>query len=216
MRVSWITNNILTLHGALALFIVFLLPALEASIFVGFVFPGETAVILGGVLAFEHRITLPEAMIAASAGAIIGDSIGYFVGQKWGHALIDRLTGRFLKPESVHAAVSFVARRGGPGVVIGRFTTALRVLIPGAAGMSDMPYRKFVIFNVAGGIVWAVGYSYLGYLAGASFKQVEKVSSQIIYVLLAVVILGFVAFGFYRHFKKTPKPIQKSPDGEVG
>ena len=101
-------------------------------------------------------------------------------------------------------------------MVIGRFTTALRVLIPGAAGMSDMPYRKFVIFNVAGGIVWAVGYSYLGYLAGASFKQVEKVSSQISYVLLAVVILGFVAFGFYRHFKKTPKPIQKSPDGEVG
>ncbi|NNN12950.1 MAG: hypothetical protein HKL81_04265, partial [Acidimicrobiaceae bacterium] len=61
-----------------------------------------------------------------------------------------------------------------------------------------------------------VSYSYLGYLAGASFKQVEKVSSQISYALLAVVIIGFVAFGFYKHFKGSHKPVQKSPDGEVG
>ena len=78
--------------------------------------------------------------------------------------------------------------------------------------MSEMPYRKFVIFNVSGGIVWAVGYSYLGYLAGASFSQVEKVSSQISYVLLAIVVVGFVAFGFYKHFKGSHKEL-KPPHG---
>src|SRR3954469_21817440 len=86
--VAGITEWILSLSGALALAIVFALTALEASAFVGFLFPGEIAVLLGGVLAFEGRVPL-EAMIGvAIAGAIIGDSVGYAVGRRWGHQML--------------------------------------------------------------------------------------------------------------------------------
>ncbi|NNN15457.1 MAG: DedA family protein [Acidimicrobiaceae bacterium] len=198
---SWITNNILTLHGALALVIIFLLPALEASAFVGFIFPGETAVILGGVLAYEHRIPLAAAMAAASAGAIIGDSVGYYIGKRWGHYIIERLSGRLVKASTVHGAVSYIARRGGVGVFIGRFTTALRVLVPGAAGMAGMHYRKFLFYNALGGVCWAVGFSILGYLAGASFHKVEKTAGTISYVLLGLVVAALVGRVLYKHFR---------------
>src|SRR5881296_3958037 len=92
--ISGVTDVILRLHGRVALAIVFLIPALEASAFVGFVFPGEIAVLLGGVLAFEHRISLPAAIAAAVAGAIIGDSIGYVIGRLWGRRLLRSTIGK--------------------------------------------------------------------------------------------------------------------------
>src|SRR5712691_4570436 len=83
-----ITDSILHLHGWIALVIVFLIPALEASAFLGFLFPGEIAVLLGGVLAYQGRISLPAAIAAAVLGAVLGDSIGYVVGRRWGRGLL--------------------------------------------------------------------------------------------------------------------------------
>lgn len=191
---SSISNYLLTLHGTAALALIFLLPAAESSIFVGFIFPGETVVILGGVLASEHRISLIAAMALASLGAIVGDSIGYFVGKKWGRSLIDGGLSRFIKPAHIKRAEDFVVKRGGPGVFIGRFTAALRVLVPGISGVSGMHYRTFAIFNVTGGIAWAISMTMLGYGAGQSFKQVEKVAGQISYIVLAVVLVAIAVF----------------------
>src|SRR6266571_5510908 len=86
--VAGITDWILSLNGWVALAIVFLVPALEASAFLGFFFPGEIAVVLGGVLAYHGRVALPEVIVAAVAGAIAGDTVGYFVGKRWGHRLL--------------------------------------------------------------------------------------------------------------------------------
>ena len=78
---SSLGDRILHLHGVAALAVVFLVPALECSAFIGFVFPGEIAVLLGGVLAFQHRVSLPAALAAAVLGAVVGDSVGYAVGR---------------------------------------------------------------------------------------------------------------------------------------
>src|SRR5206468_11445681 len=83
-----ITEWILSLNGWFALAIVFIVPALEASAFLGFLFPGEIAVILGGVLAFNGRVPLPPVIAAAVVGAIVGDTVGYFVGRRWGNQLL--------------------------------------------------------------------------------------------------------------------------------
>jgi membrane protein DedA with SNARE-associated domain len=93
-----ITDWILSLGGWFALTIVFLVPALEASAFLGFVFPGEIAVLLGGVLAYNGRAPLPAVIVAAVAGAIIGDTIGYFVGRRWGHQIIRGVGARGALP----------------------------------------------------------------------------------------------------------------------
>ncbi|MGH9158098.1 MAG: DedA family protein [Acidimicrobiales bacterium] len=87
-------DGILQLHGWVALVVIFAVPALESSAFLGFVFPGEAAVLLGGVLAFQGRVSLPAAVAAAIAGAVIGDTIGYEVGRHFGWRLLHGTIGR--------------------------------------------------------------------------------------------------------------------------
>ena len=141
--VASITEWILSLNGALALTIVFAFTALEASAFVGFLFPGEIAVLLGGVLAFEGRVPLEAVIGVAIAGAVIGDSIGYAVGRRWGHQMLGTVGSRipFVRhriDEHLDSAKAFVKRRGGAAVFLGRFTAALRVMVPGLAGTAEM------------------------------------------------------------------------------
>ena len=148
------------LPPALALSLVFLLPALEASAFVGFIIPGEIGVILGGVLANQHKLALWAALVAGIAGAVIGDSVGYEVGRRYGDQLLEKIPNRLLKPKHIDRTKDLVARNGGRAVFIGRFTTALRVLVPGFSGMARIPYLKFLAYNAAGGILWATGFVY--------------------------------------------------------
>ncbi len=103
---------------------VFALPALEASAFLGVVIPAEAAVLLGGVLAHEQVLPLWAVIAAAVLGAVIGDSVGYEVGRRYGDALLARAPRRLVKPASIDRARQVVARRGGPAVLIGRFTAA--------------------------------------------------------------------------------------------
>ncbi|HEX6514704.1 MAG TPA: DedA family protein, partial [Nocardioidaceae bacterium] len=113
---------------------VFLLPALEASAFLGFVFPGEIALILGGVLAFQGVVPLWAVLVAGFAGAVIGDNIGYLIGGRYGRRLVDGTLGRFVNRNHIDRGERYLAERGGKAVFLGRFTAALRVMIPGLAG----------------------------------------------------------------------------------
>jgi len=186
---------ILSLHGWVALLVVFLLPALEASAFFGILFPGEIAVVLGGVLAFQGRVGLPETIAAAVAGAVLGDSVGYAVGKRWGRRMLDASVGRLrlIKAEHLDRAERFLARHGGQAVFLGRWTAALRVLIPGLAGMSHVRYRTFLLYNLLGGALWASAFVLLGYAAGEGWRTVESVAKQASLVLaLLVVIVGGV------------------------
>lgn len=188
--IASITDTILGLHGWAALVVVFLLPALESSAFVGFLFPGEIAVLLGGVLAYQHKVSLPAVLVAAIAGAIVGDSIGYEVGKRWGRRLLHGTVGRIVKHEHLDRAERYLADRGGKAVFLGRFTAALRVLIPGLAGMSGLEYRTFLAYNTAGGAIWATGFVLLGYGAGSSWRQVEHIAGRASLVLFLLVIVA--------------------------
>jgi membrane protein DedA with SNARE-associated domain len=150
-KLGQLVERILGLHGWAVLAVVFLAPALEASAFLGVVVPGEITVLLGGVLAFEHRASLPTVLAAAVAGAIIGDSFGYLVGRRWGRRLLDGSVGRLVARHHLDRAERYLAQRGGPAVFFGRFTAALRALVPGLAGMAGLHYRTFAIYNAAGG-----------------------------------------------------------------
>src|SRR5256885_15012746 len=151
------TDWILGLHGWAALAVVFLLQALESSAFVGFVVPGEIGVLLGGVLASRGNVSLGAVLAAAIAGAIVGDTVGYEVGKRWGRRLLQSTVGRLVKADHLHRAERHLQTRGGKAAVFGRFTAALRVLIPGPAGMSAMPYPRFAAYHAAGGHPWAAG-----------------------------------------------------------
>jgi len=193
--VEAIAERILSLQGWVALSVVFLLPALEASAFIGFLFPGEIAVILGGVLAFEGRISLTATIAVAVLGAVIGDTVGYWVGRRWGRRVLEGSLGRFVKPRHIDRAERYLADRGGgKAVFFGRFTAALRVMIPGLAGMARMRYRTFLLNNVAGGAVWATVFVLLGYAAGTGWRRVEALAKRasLVLLLLALVMGGIV------------------------
>ena len=192
---GWIASHILALPPWVALLVVFLLPALEASAFVGFVFPGEIALILGGVLAFQGVVPLWAVLVAGIAGAVIGDSAGYLIGRHYGRRVVDGTLGRWINHEHLDRGERYLAERGGPAVFFGRFTAALRVMIPGLAGMAHQRYRTFLAYNVAGGLVWATLAVLLGYLAGTSWRRVEHLASRIGLGALAVVVVLF-ALGF--------------------
>jgi membrane protein DedA with SNARE-associated domain/membrane-associated phospholipid phosphatase len=185
-KMTSVVEHILSLHGGAALAMVFLLPALEASTFVGFLFPGEIAVLLGGVLAFEHRVPLLAVIAAAVAGAIVGDTIGYVVGKRWGRRILDGSIGRLVRREHLDRAEQYLAERGGKAVFLGRFTAALRALIPSLAGMAGLDYRTFTLNNAAGGCLWAMGFVLAGYVAGSGWRQVEHVTKRASLLLLAV------------------------------
>ena len=184
-----VARHILGLNGWLALTLVFALPLLESSAFVGFVFPGEIAVVLGGVLASQHRVSLAAVLAAAIAGAILGDTVGYWVGHRYGRRLLTGRVNRLVRAEHRQRAERYLAERGGRAIFLGRFTAALRVMIPGLAGMARMPYRTFAAYNVAGGVCWATAMVFLGYLAGASWERAAHWASRVGLLLLGLILL---------------------------
>lgn len=200
-----IANHLLNFPIPLAITFVFLLPALESSIFLGFIFPGETAVVIGGVLASQHKVSVFVMMAAAAVGAVLGDSAGYFVGRRWGHSLLERAGGRLLKPSRIQQAMRFVSRWGAAGVIVGRFTTVLRVLVPGVSGMAEMPYPRFLVANVIGGVGWAITYTLIGYAAGASFAKVEKTAGTIGLIVVGVIVVVLVLIGLVRYLREFRK-----------
>lgn len=184
-----LVEQILSVPAWIVLAVGFALPALESSAFLGFLIPGEAALLLGGVAASEGHVS-PFAVAAAGiAGAILGDAIGYLVGRRWGRRILDSTVGRIVKPHHLDRAEGALARRGGGAVFLGRFTVALRVMIPGLAGMAEMPYRRFATFNVLGAILWGSVVVTAGYLAGNSWQRVGHVLSGVgLGITLAVVV----------------------------
>jgi undecaprenyl-diphosphatase len=154
--------------------------------------PGEIGVILGGVLANQGKLPLWAVLVAGIGGAVIGDSIGYVVGERYGERLLGKLPDRLLKPEHVKRTEETIERLGGRAVFVGRFTAALRALVPGIAGMSGMTYRTFLPWNVLGGTVWAAGFVVLGYLAGSQYQRIEHDANYVGLGLLAAVVAFFV------------------------
>jgi undecaprenyl-diphosphatase len=187
-----ILEGILRLPPFVALALVFLLPAVEASAFLGVIVPGEIGVILGGVLANQHKLPLSAVLIAGVLGAVIGDTIGYWVGHRWGETLLHKIPNRVLKPEHITAAEDSIRKFGGKSVFIGRFTAALRALVPGLAGMSRLPYGRFFAWNAAGGTVWAIAFVLVGYLAGSQYARIEHYANYIGIGLLVLIAIALV------------------------
>jgi membrane-associated protein len=171
----------------------------EAALFVGFVLPGETAVVLGGVLAQRHSVSLTVMGIVVVCCAIIGDSVGYEVGRHFGPRLLGLKVFERHR-EGLQKGQEALKRNGGRAVFLGRFTAFLRAVMPGLAGSARMPYRRFLAFNAAGGLVWGTGFVLLGYVTGNSYKAVEKtVGRGAALVVLALVLLALVIWRVRAH-----------------
>ena len=184
---------------------VFALPFLEASVVLGFVIPGETALVFGGVLAGQGEVSLAWLLVLGVAGAISGDAVGYAVGRRFGASLQASRLGQKVGHARWKTTEEFLHRRGGPAVFFGRWTAVLRAMVPSAAGMARIPYRTFALWNALGGTIWAVACVYGGYLVG---DVIGRFVSGFGYVIAAVVVLAVVVHfvGKYREKRATNDP----------
>jgi membrane-associated protein len=176
----------------------FLLPALEASTLLGVVLPAEVAILVAGAAAHSGSLPLWAVVLAAVAGAVLGDTVGYAVGRRYGDRVLAGLPPRLVRPEAVGRTTAFLRRRGGAAVFLGRFTALFRALVPGLAGVSRLPWRTFLPYNVAGGVIWATGVAVLGYLAGAALLTAERRLGMASEILLAVALLALVVAALRR------------------
>ena len=185
--IARLLDPLINLHGWEAYSLVGALVFAEAAILIGFVFPGETAVILGGVAASRGHVNIAILIVVVVSCAIVGDSVGYLVGEKWGRRL---LQSRLLRKRRrlLDAVFDQLNRRGAVAVFLSRFTAFLRAVVPGLAGISSMPYRVFLPANAAGGIIWGTAYCLLGYLVGHAYTKVEHASGIASDVLLGLVV----------------------------
>ncbi len=166
-------ERLLTVPAAVVYTMVGLLVFAEDALFVGFVLPGETAAVLGGVAASRGHVQLWAVIVVVVLAAIAGDSVGYEVGRKLGPRILKvRILTRHQR--RLDEAQAFLQRRGGSAVFLGRFVAFFRAVMPALAGTARMPYRRFLPFNAAGGLVWGTGFVLLGYLAGNSYVAVER------------------------------------------
>src|SRR5450755_2699393 len=183
-RLSSIAAGLAHLSGWPAYLVVAALVFGETAVFLGFVLPGEAAVLLVTVVVIA---------------AILGPLVGYEIGRRMGDRLFAARVLRRI-PGGVARARSTLQARGGLGVLIGRFVAILRAFVPAAAGAARVPYRTFFFFNAVGGIIWGVGYCLLGYLAGSAYVVVEKrVGTGLAVVIAALVLAAVGTWAVRRH-----------------
>jgi len=197
--VSALLGHLLDLPPLLVFAVVALLVFVEDALFVGFVIPGETAAVLGGVAASRGMLPVAAMIVVVIVAAIVGDSVGYEVGKHVGPRL---LTLKILdkRRARLEDAQEFLARRGGSAVFLGRFVAFFRAVMPALAGTAHMPYRRFLPWNAAGGIIWGTAFVMLGYLAGNSYDKVAStVGRDAALVVAGLVIVALVVWQVRKH-----------------
>ena len=179
--------------------IIFAAAALECAAFAGLLVPGESLVLASGFFAHQGILELDAVMAAAGLGAVAGDNVGYWLGARLGREWLLRKGSRFgLRQKRLAQVERFFQRQGPKAVFIGRFVGFARALVPFVAGASRMPYRKFVLYDALGAILWTVAFVNLGYGLGASWRVAEKWISRTGLILGALVGLGLLVLWLRR------------------
>ncbi|MFK4297918.1 membrane-associated protein [Arthrobacter sp. GAS37] len=171
--------------------IVFALVFAEDAIFVGFVIPGETAAVVGGVIASRGLFELWAMIAIVVTAAITGDTVGYEIGKHFGPRvmalkILDKRRAQLQKAED------FLKDKGGVAVLLGRFTAFFRAVMPALAGLSRMPYRRFAFWNFSGGIIWGALFVTLGFVAGNSYEEVARVVGRGAAAVVAVIVVAIL------------------------
>jgi len=179
------------------LVLLFVLVALEST---GVPLPGETALIAASVLASQGHYSIVAVIVVATAGAIVGDNAGYWIGRKGGRALLRRIPylrdyfARILPP-----AERFFERHGAKAVFFGRFVSILRVTAAWLAGISHMPWWRFLFWNAAGGVVWATAFGVVAYYSGRA--AADAINHYGLYAgigLAVLIVIAVVGIHFWR------------------
>jgi membrane-associated protein len=172
---------------------------LETGAFVGLLVPGETAVVVGGVVAERGDVALPALIGLVWLGAVGGDVVSFSIGRRLGQPFLDANAARLrIRPEHVRRVERFFDRYGGRAVLVGRFVGILRALTPFVAGASGLPLRRFLPYSVLGALGWAATFTLVGYAFASSFESAGETATRIALGGAAVVAAALALAAYLR------------------
>lgn len=163
----------------------------ESGLLIGFFLPGDTLLFTTGFLVQADilKIDIHVLVFILFLAAVLGDTVGYTFGHKIGRRLYQKPDSRLFKKAHLEAAEKFYAKHGSKTIILARFIPAIRTFAPIVAGASSMRYKKFLLYNMIGAFLWAVGVTYLGYFLGGEFKKMGLEIDQVLLPMLALIVL---------------------------
>ncbi len=161
----------------------------ETGLLVGCFLPGDSLLITAGLVAATGTLNIWWLNVLLIAAAIVGDSVGYAIGRRLGPRLFTREKSLLFNPAHVERTRRFYERYGPKTIVIARFVPIIRTFAPVLAGVGEMRYRRFVFYNVTGGIAWVVSMTWAGYLLG---HTIPNIGDHIHIVVVIVIVLSVI------------------------
>ena len=177
----------------------------ETGLLVGFFLPGDSLLVTAGVFAATGALNIWLILTLVTAAAIIGDQVGYYIGYRTGPRIFRREDSLLFKRRHLLRAQEFYERHGGKTIIIARFVPIVRTFAPVLAGVGQMEYRRFVSFNVVGGLLWVWSMSLGGFLLGHMIPDIERNIHVVIVVVVFLSILPAV-FEYLRNRGRVLEP----------
>jgi membrane-associated protein len=162
---------------------------IETGFFVGFFLPGDSLLVTAGVFAASGQLRISTLLLLVPLCAIAGDQIGYWIGRKAGQTLYRREDSLVFRRSHLERAHQFYEKYGGKTVILARFIPIVRTFCPPVAGAAQMPYSRYLAYDVAGGLLWGGGMILGGYFLG---RQIPNISDNIHYVIAVVIFLSLL------------------------
>jgi|SRR5580700_8037841 membrane-associated protein len=162
---------------------------IETGFFVGFFLPGDSLLVTAGVFAASGQLRISTLLLLVPLCAIAGDQIGYWIGRKAGQTLYRREDSLVFRKSHLERAHQFYEKYGGKTVILARFIPIVRTFCPPVAGAAQMPYSRYLAYDVAGGLLWGGGMILGGYFLG---RQIPNISDNIHYVIAVVIFLSLL------------------------
>lgn len=161
-----------------------------------FFLPGDSLLVMAGLYAAQGSLNIAYLNLLLIPCAIVGDALSYGIGYRAGKALLDRPRSRFFRPDLIQKAHGFYEKHGGKAIVLARFVPILRTFVPIVAGVAQMGYRKFALYNIIGGASWILSMTLIGYILGVRFpilvQHIEKVIILVIFLSLLPPIIEWL------------------------
>jgi membrane-associated protein len=164
----------------------------ETGLLIGFFLPGDSLLITAGLVAATGALDIWLLNVLLSVAAIVGDSVGYAIGYRAGPRIFTREDSRWFSKKHLVRTREFYERHGGKTIVLARFIPIIRTFAPVVAGVGRMEYRKFLAYNILGGIGWVVGLTWAGYVLGQTIPDIGR---YIHIVIAVVIVLSLIPIG---------------------
>lgn len=201
---TWLIDH----HWGPYLFALLLLIAFaECAFFLGFVVPGEAALVLGGALSATGVFSLALFWPAAVIAVIAGGAVGFWIGTRYGPQIQASRLGQWVGDHRWVSAQSFFDRHGGKAVLFGRSVALLRAMMPAMAGMSGLARRSFAVWNIVGGVLWGSTVVLLGYFFAHSLASLENGLKYWTYAVIAAIAIALVTVHIRRRARQRAQPV---------